>query len=329
MPSEITPEATSEIITGVLAHLRSKYVFPEKAEAAAQVLGASLTAGEYDGLGEEQLGQRVTDQLYDVCADRHLRLRVRDQLWQEAGESEEDAKAAWNEYQRLINYGVEQVERLEGNVGYIKLRGVASAQVGGQAVAAAMELVAETDALIFDLTANRGGDPDGVQLWNSYLFKDSETHLNSIYDAETRHVREYWTLAYLPGRRYLDRPVYVLTSSFTFSAGEEFAYNLQAQQRAVLIGETTRGGAHPTDQFAITPTMEVTVPVARSINPVTGTNWEGVGVGPDVPVPADEALPTAYGMALGHVLETSAASLVIDEARSALAALGSGVVAGR
>lgn len=155
-------------------------------------------------------------------------------------------------------------------------------------------------------------------MWNSYLFGDSETHLNSIYDSATKHTRDFWTLAYLPGSRYVDKPVYVLTSGFTFSAGEEFAYNLQALKRATLIGETTRGGAHPTDRFPVSKTVEITVPVARSINPVTGTNWEGVGVVPDIALPAEEAFGHAYTLALKHVAETSTAPTVLEEARSAL-----------
>ncbi|WP_412539574.1 S41 family peptidase [Longispora sp. K20-0274] len=306
------------LIEDALAILRDKYMFPDKAEAAAAVIEADLAAGEYDGLSEEELGERVTARLFEVCADRHLRFRVRAVDLQEAGETEEDAEAAWNERQRLTNYGIQRTERLAGNVGYVKLTGVTSPGNGGRAIAAAMELVANTDALIFDLTANRGGDPDGVQMWNSYLFADSETHLNSIYDAATKHTRDFWTLAYLPGQRYVDKPVYVLTSGSTFSAGEEFAYNLKALRRATLIGETTRGGAHPTDQFPVSKTMEITVPVARSINPVTGTNWEGVGVVPDIALAADEAFGHAYTLALRHVVETATSQLVLEEARSAL-----------
>jgi C-terminal processing protease CtpA/Prc len=125
-------------------------------------------------------------------------------------------------------------------------------------------------------------------------------------------------LAYVTGQRYL-KPVYVLTSAFTFSAGEEFAYNLQAQGRATLIGETTRGGAHPTQEFTLSATMEISVPYARSINPVTGTNWEGTGVVPDIAVPATEALDLAYRKALEQVANTSSSPTVRAEAKDALA----------
>lgn len=181
-----------------------------------------------------------------------------------------------------------------------------------------MELVSHTNALIVDLRYNGGGSPDGVIFWTSHFFPDEKTHLSSIYDGATGATKQYWSLAYLPGERYLDRPVYLLTSGYTFSGGEEFCYNLKAQGRATLIGETTRGGAHPTDSFPITPTLEITVPTARSVNPVTGTNWEGTGVEPDIAVPAPEAFAVAYRKALHDVLGSSPAASVLDEVRTVL-----------
>src|SRR5947209_3454535 len=287
-----------------VVELLGKYIFPDRAEEAAAAIRRRLAAGEYEGLDEAALGERLTAELFEVCQDKHLRVRVRDESLREAV-TESELEAARREQQRLTNYGIAGVQRLDGNVGYLDLRCVTGAGIGGRAIAAAMELVAHTHALIVDLRKNRGGSPDGVIFWTSYFFADGETHLNSIYDGATGRTREYWSLAWLPGQRYLDRPVYVLTSDFTFSGGEEFCYNLKTQRRATLIGETTRGGAHPTEVFPITPTFEITVPIARSVNPVTGGNWEGTGVEPDVAVPAAAAFDTAYREALRHVLGTS------------------------
>lgn len=305
------------LVGRALELLRSKYVFPERAATAAQAIQDRLDAGEYDELAEEALAQRLTGQLYELCADRHLRVRPRDASLPDAL-TDAQAEAVVREQVRLGNYGIVRVERLDGNVGYLDLRLVADPGDGGPAMAAAMELVRRTEALIIDLRRNRGGSPDGVIFWTSYFFPDGRTHLNSIFTRATGLTRQYWSLAYLPGARYLDRPVYVLTSGVTFSAGEELCYNLQAQRRATLVGETTRGGAHPTDRFPLTPTLEIIVPVARSINPVTGTNWEGTGVAPDVEVPAAEAFDVAYHTALAHVLNTSTSAAVLAEARSAL-----------
>jgi C-terminal processing protease CtpA/Prc len=309
-----------KLLTSALDLVQQHYIFPDTAAQVVAAIEASRAAGDYDGLDDEALAARVTEQFLAVSGDKHLRLLVRAPDHR-AATTEAEAEAAWAEGQRLANHHIAAVQRLDGNVGYVDLRAVASPGDGGTAIAAAMELVTHTGALIFDLRRNKGGDPEGVQLWNSYLFPDSDTHLNDIYDGGTGITRQFWTLAYVPGRRYLDRPVFVLTSSFTFSGGEEFAYNLKVLGRATLIGETTRGGAHPTARFPVSATLEVAVPHARSINPVTGSNWEGTGVVPDIATPAGEALPAAYRLALEHVLVTATSQAVLAEAQEALAAM--------
>jgi hypothetical protein len=329
------PVPVAEAVAVMAGLLRTSYVFPDRGAAAATALEASLAAGEYDGLADEALAGKLTTQLYEVCRDKHLRVRVRPS-WAggpgpggpgprpgRGGAPDRAAWPAWLERNGPHNYGIRRVERLDGDVGYLDLRGVAHPDDGGPAISAAMELVAGTGALIVDLRENHGGSPDGVVFWLSYLFPDEDTHLNDIFDSGSGETRQYWTLAHVPGQRYLDRPVYVLTSEHTFSGGEDFAYSLQAQGRAEVIGETTGGGAHPTDTTPVTPTLVITVPFARSVNPVTGTNWEGTGVTPDVAVPAAQAFDVAYGKALRHLLTLELPPPLLDEAREALATLES------
>jgi Peptidase family S41/N-terminal domain of Peptidase_S41 in eukaryotic IRBP len=247
----------------------------------------------------------------------------------------EARRLAMRQLGRLSNFGIHRVERLAGNVGYLDVRGVPDPAIAGPAITAAMELVAGTHALIIDLRRNHGGSPDGVVFWCSYLFPEHPaTHLNDIFHADTGETRQFWALPYVPGTRYLDRPVYVLTSSHTFSGGEDFAYTLQALDRAQVIGETTGGGAHPTRGFPISMAVHIAIPFARSINPVTGTNWQGTGVVPDIAVPEAQAYDTAYAQALRHVLAMEdQLPPIADEARDALAALPSpdpaGVAASR
>ena len=267
----------------------------------------------------------VTVRWRSVTGDWHLRVRVRHVTVQDTT-TPEQARQAWLERSRVNSHGVAKVERLDGNIGYLDLTEIAPPGAGGRAIAAAMELVSNTYVLLFDLRRCGGGSPHGVIFWNSYLFPDADTHLNDIYDGASGETRQFWSAAYVPGERYLDRPVWVLTSGATFSGAEEFAYNLKNQGRATLVGETTRGGAHPTESFPITPTVEITVPTARSINPVSGTNWEGTGVEPDIAVAPDEAFATAYREALRHVVgrsqETGGSAVhpsALEEAHAALA----------
>ena len=236
----------------------------------------------------------------------------------------ETRRLAMRKMGRMDNFGIRRVERLDGNVGYLDVRRVPVPANAGPAITAAMELVAGTFALIIDLRHNGGGSPEGVVYWCSYLFEEYPTHLNDIFHADTGETRQFWALPYVPGTRYVDRPVYVLTSSHTFSGGEDFAYTLQALGRAEVIGETTGGGAHPTRPFPISPAVHIGIPFARSINPVTGTNWQGTGVVPDVAVPEEQACDVAYARALRHVLDLDdVPPPVADEAREVLAGLES------
>jgi hypothetical protein len=342
-----------EIVTTALALLRANYVFPELADRAAAAVEARLAAGEYDHLDAITLTELVTSHLREVCDDKHLALRLGGgpgpggggpggpgpgpgpggpgpgpggrgrQPWAgpDGPKDHESRRLAMRQMGRLDNFGIQRVERLDGNVGYLDLHAVPHPDEAGPAIAAAMELVSGTCALIIDLRHNGGGAPPGVVFWLSYLFPDDQTHLNDIFDGLTGQTRQFWTLASVPGHRYLDRPVYLLTSARTFSGGEDFAYSLQAQDRAELIGETTGGGAHPTQRIPISATLALALPHARSVNPVTGTNWEGTGVVPDVAVPAEEAFDVAYGRALRHVLTLHLPPPLLDEAREALAAL--------
>jgi Peptidase family S41/N-terminal domain of Peptidase_S41 in eukaryotic IRBP len=322
------PVPPREIVQTALAILRSRYVFPERADEAATAIEARLAAGEYDDLAEPELAERLTAQLYEVCADKHLRVRPHSERMRpppgEAGRGGPDRarqRQDMRAFGRLDNFGIHRVERLEGNVGYIDLRRVALPQNAGPSIAAAMELVSGTYALIIDLRRNGGGSPDGVVFWCSYLFDGPGTHLNDIYEAESGETHQFWTVSYVPGSRYVGKPVYLLTSHDTFSGGEDFCYTLQALGRAQLIGETTGGGAHPTGMRPLSPTMSLSVPFARSVNPITGTNWEGTGVVPDVSVPADEAYDVAYATALRHVLTLDTPPPVHDQAAAKLARL--------
>jgi hypothetical protein len=313
-----------EIVTIALGLLRSHYVFPERAEQAAAAIEARLAAGEYDDLDEITLTDRLTAHLYQVCADKHLRVRLDSRPGAEPGldrEEPADHQARLRQRGRLDNFGIHRVERLDGNVGYLDIRRVPVPAFAGPAIAAAMELVAGTYALIIDLRQNGGGSPDGVVFWCSYLFGHHPEHFNDIFRADTGETRQFWSLAYLPGPRYLDRPVYLLTSSQTFSGGEDLCYTLQALGRAMVIGETTGGGAHPTRRYPVSAAIQIAIPFARSVNPVTGTNWEGTGVVPDIAVPAAEARDIAYGKALQHVLAAEVPPPIAGEARNALAAL--------
>lgn len=292
-------------IEGVLGAVEAHYVFPEVARRMAEDVRARLANGEYDALTSARaFCEALTAHLQGICGDRHLRVVYDAEPRPPRGP--EPTPAEREEARRLgalRNFGFARVERLPGNVGYLDLRQFAAPDDAGETAVAAMALLAHTAALVVDLRQNGGGHPGTIALLTTYLVGAEPVHLNDIHWREGDRLQQWWTLPYVPGRRYGDKPVYVLTSGTTFSAAEEFAYNLKQLGRATLVGETTRGGAHPGNRrFQVTEHIAVGIPTARSVNPLTGTNWEGIGVEPDIAVPQEEALRVAHAAALRAIL---------------------------
>ncbi|MDX1419896.1 MAG: S41 family peptidase [Rubricoccaceae bacterium] len=294
-PAGLDAEARRVAVDRIAELLDDRYVFQDVGQEAGAFVTAQLEAGAYDGYASvDAFAERLTEDLQSVTRDGHMRVRPIP-----AEPSPGDPMARREEMRRQMraeNYGFYRVERLDGNVGYLDLRMFAPVEEAGETAAAAMRFLANVDALVVDLRQNGGGSPRMVQFLCSYLF-DERVHLNSLYSRDTDQTEEFWTLDDLPGPRLADVPVFVLTAERTFSGAEEYAYNLRTRERATLVGETTGGGANPGGFVPVTDRLGIFVPTGRAINPVTGTNWEGVGVEPHVAVPAEEAYDRALALA--------------------------------
>lgn len=312
-------EYRSRLIEGALSHVEANYVLPDLAVAIAADVRSRLGAGEYDGLTDaEAFCARVTEQMQAAGGDRHLRLRPKHR---ERSPLSFANPEEYRQHSALQNYGFNRVERLPGNVGYLDLRAFQPPEWAGDTAVAAMNLLSNSSALIVDLRQCPGGSPHMVQLLTSYLF-DESVHLNSFENRSQNLFMQFWTHAWVPGRRLGKVPVYVLTSKYTFSAAEEFTYNLKQMNRATVVGETTGGGANPGRPYALDEHFEIFVPGGRAVNPISGTNWEGVGVEPDVAVPKEQALVTAHREALKQLLAEPPSERLAAEVRQALAELG-------
>ena len=309
--------ARSAVIEGAINRLNESYVFPDVAKKMEQAIRERAQKKEYDNItSAKQLAQKLTADLQDVSHDKHLRVRYSHEKLPAEGANREpspEEREKFRTFLRLINFGFEKIERLRGNVGYIDLRGFTPAEFSAETIVAAMNFVANTDALIFDLRQNGGGDPATVALLSSYLFGPEPVHLNSLYWREGDSTHQWWTLPFVPGKRYAGKDVYVLTSKRTFSAAEEFTYNLKNLKRATIIGETTGGGAHPGGPRRISDHFHIFVPSGRAINPISKTNWEGTGVKPDIEVPAEQSLRTAHLAAVKKLLEKATDPTMIDQ----------------
>jgi C-terminal processing protease CtpA/Prc len=256
--------------------------------------------GEYKKIvNGEEFARLLTTQLQDVSKDGHLRVNFSPVATPPKRATQGPPPPPSEEGHRALlrdNCGFEKVERLVGNVGYVKLNQFGDPDVCKDIASAAMAFVANSEAVIFDMRENGGGWPQMVAFLTSYLFAE-RTHLNDFWTRTGGVIEESWTSEAVPGKKLTSQPVYVLTARRTFSGAEEFSYNLKHLKRATIVGEVTGGGAHPVRGQRIDERFSIGVPDARPINAVTKTNWEGVGVEPDVKVPAAEALEMALKLA--------------------------------
>jgi len=271
------------------------YVYPELGKKMADALRAHEKRGEYRSIRYGvDLARTLTHDLQEVSHDRHAEIRFSFFVRPPQSPEDESRRLAAN------NCGFEKAEHLRPNIGYVKFDMFADTAICGPTASAAMNFVADSDALIIDVRDNRGGGGGMGEYIASYLFEE-RTHFDDTVNREGKVTDETWTSPQVLGKKFLGKPVFVLTSKQTFSAAEDFSYSLQALQRATLVGETTGGGAHPTDVKPIDDHFSVAVPFARSLNPITKTDWEGTGVEPDLKVTADEALDAALKIASDEI----------------------------
>jgi C-terminal processing protease CtpA/Prc len=277
--SPLTRQEQQQALARITELVRDEYVLPEVAARTAEALGRRASAIVAEGPDDRSAFiARVNAELKELTRDKHVSVR----------------KEIPNFDKPVGRHGIEKVERLRGDVGYIRVDRFFQSDESRQIFDEAMDQLAGCKAMIVDLRGNRGGG-DALALLASY-FLPERVLLNSLVFRKGEAL-EFWAG---PSTRvaFTKVPVYVLVSGTTFSAAEAFAYGLQQRGRAVLVGERTKGGANPNRFFPVGQGLELSLSVGRTVNPISGTNWEGVGVQPDVPVPADQALDKALEKAL-------------------------------
>lgn len=304
---------TDRIVAEIRELVATRYVFPDLGKRIAGQLDEAAAAGRYsDAADPAALAERVTEDLQRLNADAHLRLIHHATPIPDL--PDRTALASVIERQaRSTMSGIGRVERLAGNIGLLEIEpALFNIHLVGDEINAAMRILRHTEALIIDLRHCVGSDPGSVAYFCTYLLPP-DTHVNDVYERAEDRTRQFWTLPHVPGPWYgMDRPVYVLTSRQTFSGGEELAYDLRHTGRATLVGEVTAGAAHPRVGVRLHPHLEASIPTCRSINPITGTDWEGTGVQPHIAVPAKEALATAHADALARVSGTGEGRTAAD-----------------
>jgi len=247
------------------------------------------------------LCESLTATLRRVVPDRHLKVdySVRSHPM-EAATRQPSAEeiARQDEQSRRSNFGFERVELLAGNVGYLSLRRFERPWLAGETAAAAMAFLANSDAIIIDLRRNGGGYGEMGAFLATYFQDGEPIRLGEVHDRTLRTVSQEWTMPYAPGPRLAGKDVYILTGRRTFSAADAFAYAMRQQGWAKTVGAGIGGGAHPTTARQVNEHFAVFVPYARFVNAVTGGDWEGTGVAPDLESSEEKALAVAHLAAL-------------------------------
>ena len=271
--------------------IEANYVEPEIAKRAARM----LRRGTWSAPDEATLAGRLTETLRKL--DGHFSVRYKSPAADAPSAPADKPAYDYEAAGRFRNFGFREVTVLRGNVGYIDLRQFASVADAGDTAVAAMAAVANSHSVIIDLRRNGGGEPAMVQLLCSY-FLGPGVHLNSLYWRPTDTTDQFWTLPLVPGKRMLEQPLYLLIGQRTGSAAEEFANNLRVLKRATLIGTTTYGAANPGDVIDLGDGWSAFISNGKAVNPITGSNWEGIGVEPHIDVPHEQALEHAHVAAL-------------------------------
>ncbi|NRB47648.1 MAG: S41 family peptidase [Saprospiraceae bacterium] len=289
----------TEVVQQLNTLLEANYVFKDVAIKTTAHLNKQLKAGAFASKTDlSSFAEALTQEVQSINKDKHMRIWPTPPYEAPENTPERLVEEHLNRLERGRSMvgGFKAVKKLDGNVGYFDLRGFAPVSIGAPIADQYMSLLSTSDAIIVDLRKNGGGSPAMVQYLCSYFF-DERVHLNSLYWRQGDRTQEFWTLDEVGGKKLPDVPLFVLTSSRTFSGAEEFSYNMQTRKRATLVGETTGGGANPGGGFSINPDLTVFIPTGAAVNPVTGTNWEGVGVIPEVKTSADDALDKALELA--------------------------------
>jgi hypothetical protein len=319
---DVTLDANTRasVVESLAVAVTDYYVFPDLGKKVASDLRRRLKRREYDGITRaKEFADTLTAHLQHMTNDLHLRAHYRHEPipreMRADGPPPEAELARMREMNRVRNYGFERVERLAGNVGYLDLR-MFSGDPDGQATAiAAMNFLGNVDAMIVDLRLNGGGSPAMIQTLLTYFVEPGDRRLfNTFFRRGDERIEQWHTAAHVPGKRLKGKPLYVLISNRTGSAAEEFAYDVQNMELGTLVGATTAGAANPGGTFRLSDHFAAFIATGRAINPVTNTNWEGVGVKPDVDVAPETALREAHVAALETLLKVAAT----DEERAAL-----------
>jgi hypothetical protein len=311
-PAELTKKEINSVIDSTCQLLQYNYIHEDIGSKITKMLQQNKENGTYDEiLSHKEFAQQIEADILPIINDKHFHFRYDPAAIAETEETGEDATLNDLLNDKRINFGVREAKIMNGNVGYFKLDRFPYPSDAKEAITGALSMLSNSDALIIDLSDNRGGYNESVQLLMSAFF-EYPIHINTIHEKSTNQTEQFWTYPYLHGPLMDSIPVYILTSSRTFSAGEWFAFTMQQNKRATIVGEISKGGATPSEFFPINENFMVMIPNKECICAASGTHFNNVGVQPDIKCSNDKALNTAYAHAL-QTLDSTACNETIKK----------------
>ena len=293
-------------IVEIANKINEYYIFEDVANQLSEKLKSEIETKIFDNLTDQEFAKSLSSYLTKNGKDLHFNVLYRPS--QEEEKKSIDEKEMLKKYDAINkqwNYGFEKVIRLDGNIGYIEYTGFPEGNQSAQYILdATMNFVSNTNALIIDLRNNQGGDGKMVELFLSYFF-DKKIKLNETYTRYNDITTKSYTMQKVNGKKYLDKPVYILVNNKTISAAEALAYNLQQNKIAKIIGDKTYGAANPVKVFFIGNKYHLFIPISIEKNSITNTNWEHIGIDADVKISSEKALIKAQIIALENLLKSN------------------------
>ena len=299
-------QSRNAIIDTIITCFNVNYVYPEVAIALKDSISQRNHEGGYSKFTDlEEFLNSLSSDIRKITRDKHIGITYIEHSDSETGQSKHSLLSDQLNEKKRKNFNFRKVEWMPGNIGYIRFDIFEDPQYAGETAASAMNFVNNCDAVIVDLRYNNGGEEKMVRYLASYFFTEP-TLLNSRYFTKQDSTVQSWTDSYVPGKKLIDRDIYILTSSNTASGAEAFTYILKNYDKAIVVGEKTSGAAHWVEYFYYSSLkLEIKLPVARPINPVTKTDWEKTGIKPDIEIPEHMALDKAYILELEKLIKTN------------------------
>lgn len=305
----------------IAKQLEDNYVIENTATTLAQLVRSqSFLSGCDRQKSSEDIAKFMTLELNNIANDKHLSV-VYDPNWvselkayRSSTQTEAFADSRAMETP-TDNYGFKKVEMLDGNIGYLDIRAFSDSHLGGETLENAMKFLQHADGVIIDLRNNFGGSPYMVTSLASYFFDLETVHLSTFEQRENGVLTQTqdWTSPYVPGPRFKDTPLYILTSSNSASAAEGLSYAMQSLTRATIVGEVTAGAAHARRAEIVNNDYILTLPSARPVDPRTNDNWEKKGVKPNIETSSDNALNVAYAEVLNTLIKSKSSNLSLHK----------------